>query len=187
MTAAVDAMALFAAAIAAAHPHGKMMFGPIAANVAWNSAMISISCTRAWETLVAAVARLLFNSSDWAPTSDPLEIAFAVFAAALVPDSPCHELSTEASDWFNEPPVDWNACEMPCSIAVGSTPSNRPLPKVPSASVTGLISALGSIGLACGCASSGRGSCGGFPSCALPSANGGNPSRSRISLTGKFK
>ncbi len=34
ITSAVIAMALLAAAIAAAHPHGKMMLGPIAAIVA---------------------------------------------------------------------------------------------------------------------------------------------------------
>ncbi|BBX89047.1 hypothetical protein MBOE_06960 [Mycolicibacterium boenickei] len=64
-----------------------------------------------------------------------------------------------------DPPVESNILEMDCSIVVGSTPSNIPLPNVLSASVTGLINALGSMGLAGGCCSgwlSGGGSSAGF-------------------------
>ncbi|TMS55776.1 hypothetical protein E0T84_00995 [Mycobacterium sp. DBP42] len=151
ITSAVVAIALLAAAIAAAQPHGKMIMGPMAAIVAANSVMISMSLTLAWPTLAAAAVRLLPRASDWALTSAPSVIADVVLAAAAVPDAPCQASPTELTDFDMEPPVDWSILEMAGSTVVGSTPSNMPLPNVLSASVTGLISALGSMGLAGGC------------------------------------
>ncbi|CRZ17757.1 hypothetical protein [Mycolicibacterium neworleansense] len=165
ITSAVVAIALLAAAIAAAQPHGKMIIGPMAAIVAANSLMMAMSRTRAWPTLAAAVVKLLLSASDWAPTLAPSETAAVVLAAAAVPEAPCHASPTELTDFCIEPPVESSVFEMAWSIVVGSTPSNMPLPKVPSASVTGLISALGSMGLAGGCCSgcpSGGGSSAGF-------------------------
>ncbi len=76
-----------------------------------------------------------------------------VLAAAAVPEAPCHASPAELTDFCIEPPVESNILEMDCSIVVGSTPSNNPLPKLLRASVTGLINALGSMGLAGGCCS----------------------------------
>ncbi|TGB41381.1 hypothetical protein EJD98_15760 [Mycolicibacterium peregrinum] len=165
ITSAVVAIALLAAAIAAAHPHGKMIMGPMAAIVAANSVMMAMSRTLAWPTSAAAAVKLLLRASDWAPTAAPSEMAVVVLAAAAVPDAPCQASPAALTDFAIGPLVDWNILAMAGRIVVGSTPSNIPVPSVLRASVTGLIKALGSMGFAGGCCSgwpSGGGSSAGF-------------------------
>ena len=65
MTSAVFVAASTAAAIAAAIPQGKMMFGPIAAILAQNSLMMAMIRALACATAAVAVAKLSRRSSAW--------------------------------------------------------------------------------------------------------------------------